>query len=95
MKQNLLKQRDSYDCKLTVLSYRPGDLVYKIKTGNKVGESTKLAAKFVGPLIVLKSYDNQTYKIKSRKREMVVHHDLIKPCRAKVPVWAEAIKARV
>ena len=26
---------------------------------------------------------------------MVVHHDLIKPCRAKVPVWAEAIKARV
>ena len=69
--------------------------MYKIKTGNKVGESTRLAAKFVGLLIVLKSYDNQTYKIKSRKREMVVYHDLIKPCRANVPVWAEAIKARV
>ena len=25
----------------------------------------------------------------------MVHHDLIKPCRANVPVWTEVIRARV
>ncbi|XP_067944940.1 uncharacterized protein [Watersipora subatra] len=43
--------------------FNEGDLVWLVSKRRRKGENPKLAAKYVGPYRVLKSYNNHTYEV--------------------------------
>jgi transposase InsO family protein len=81
------RQKRDYDLRLKEESYQPGDLVYKLDERSKIGISKKLRAPWEGPFLVIGSRP-PLYKLRMRKRDVLVHHDKLKPCRDRsIPLW--------
>ena len=80
--------KDTYDAKLKQQSYEVGDLVYKLNTAVKKGQSRKLEQIYVGPFIVSKVLSPVLYEIQGRRKSGVAHHDRLKPCDDRyIPLW--------
>ena len=68
------RQKKDYDLKVLERKYNVGDLVYLINSSSKVGQSNKLKPIWNGPYLVIKVISPVLFRIKGRKREVVVHH---------------------
>lgn len=58
-----------------------------------VGVSRKLQSIYSGPYLVTRVLSQVLYCIRGRKREVVVHHDRLKPCCDRfVPLWLRKLR---
>ena len=90
------RQKKDYDLKVLERKYNVGDLVYLINSSSKVGQSNKLKPIWNGPYLVIKVISPVLFRIKGRKREVVVHHDRLKPCLDRsIPMWMRRLRHRV
>ena len=90
------RQKKDYDLKVLERKYNVGDLVYLINSSSKVGQSNKLKPIWNGPYLVIKVISPVLFRIKGRKREVVVHHDRLKPCMDRsIPMWMRRLRHRV
>ena len=91
------RQKKDYDLKVLKRKYNVGDLVYLIDSSSKVGQSNKLKPIWNGPYLVIKVISPVLFRIKGRKREVVVHHDRLKPkCLDRsIPMWMRRLRHRV
>ena len=89
------RQKKDYDLKVLERKYNVGDLVYLINCSSKVGQSNKLKPIWNGPYLVIK-ISHVLFRIKGRKREVVVHLDRLKPCLDRsIPMWMRRLRHRV
>ena len=90
------RQKKDYDLKVLERKYNVGDLVYLINSSSKVGQSNKLKPIWKGPYLVIKVISPVLFRIKGRKREVVVHHDRLKPCMDRsIPMWMRRLRHHV
>ena len=65
-----------------------GDLVYIRHSVTVVGQSKKLLSVWKGPLIVSEVISSPLYRLASRNREYVKHHDKLRICDDRdIPLW--------
>ena len=90
-----LRQKKDYDLKVLERKYNVGDLVYLITSSSKVGQSNKLKPIWKGPYLMIKVISPVLFRIKGRKREVVVHHDRLKPCMDRsILLWMRRLRHR-
>lgn len=87
-RQNLqeaqLRQKRDYDMRLVEHYYNPGDIVYKLDSITKVGQSSKLRPPWTGPYLVI-SCNAPLNTIRDQKKEQVLHHNRLKlPVKIKI-----------
>ena len=88
LKESQLRQKLQYDIQLKENVYEKGDLIYLIDTAAKVGQSSKLRPVYRGPYIVEEVLSPILYRLCSRKKSFVVHHDRMRACKDRnVPLW--------
>ena len=86
-------QKRTYDLKLQEHHYEVGDFVFRHRDACKTGSSKKLNSIWMGPLVVVEVINPVLYRVRDRKREYVLHHDLIKRCEDRViPLWLRKIR---
>jgi hypothetical protein len=82
------RQKKLYDHKLHVNKFEKGDLVCKLNTSVKVGQSAKLKPIYVGPYIIVEVISPVLYKLEGNKKKMVLHHARLQPSSTDdVPLW--------
>jgi hypothetical protein len=85
------RQKRDYDTRVAENQYKPGDLVDKRHPINK-----KLEIPWDGPFVVTEIKGKALYKIANKKRQMVVHHDLLKPCTSReIPKWVDSLREKL
>ena len=90
------RQKKDYDLKVLERKYNVGDVVYVINSSSKVGQSNKLKPIWKGPYLLIKVISPVLFRIKGHKREVVVHHDRLKPCMDRsIPMWMRRLRHRV
>ena len=81
-------QKKMYDFKLKEHLFERGDLVYLLDSASKVGQNKKLQPVYQGPYMVVECISPILYRIQKRKKQVVLHHDRLKPCSDSiVPMW--------
>ena len=69
-----------------------GDLVYKLDSSTKIGQSKKLRAPWKGPYLVVDSTP-PLFKIRDRKGDSIIHHDRLKRCNDReIPLWLKRLR---
>ena len=64
-----LRQKKDYDLRLKVKTYEVGDLVYKLDSAKKVGQSpNKLQQVWKGPFLVTKVLSPVSFRVCDRKK---------------------------
>ena len=83
-----LRQKKLYDVKVKQSVYQIGELVYKLDSSTKIGQSKKLQPVFMGPYLITEVLSPVLYRIEGRKKSSVVHHDRLIICRDRsIPFW--------
>ena len=87
------RQKKTYDVKLAERSFEEGDLVYRLESASKPGQSRKLNKVWSGPYLVIKVLSRVLYRIKGRRKEFVTHHDRLKICNDRyIPMWMRRMR---
>ena len=87
LKSSIHRQKRDYDLRVNLKKYNIGDVVYKINSASKVGQSKKLQSPWLGPYLIEDSHGT-IYKIRSQKKSEWIHHDRLKLCEdAELPPW--------
>ena len=87
------RQKKTYDLKLFDRCYEVGDLVYKLESAKRPGQSKKLSRVWSGPYLVVKVFSPVLYTIKAKRKEWVCHHDRLKPCQDRfIPLWLRRMR---
>ena len=87
LKSSIHRQKRDYDLRVNLKKYNIGDVVYKINSASKVGQSKKLQSPWLGPYLIEDSHGT-IYKIRSQKKSEWIHHDRLKLCEnAELPLW--------
>ena len=90
-----LRQKRDYDSRLVVSKYQVGDLVYKVDSSTKVGQSSKLKPVWKGPLLITKVLSSVLFRIRDKRGESVIHHDRLKLCQDRaIPMWMRKMRQR-
>ena len=93
LQKQLNYQKRYYDLKLEENHYEVGDFVYRLNGATKLGESKKLKPIWIGPLVVTTVINLVLFHVKDCKKEYVLHHDRLKPCKDKVvPLWLQRMQ---
>ena len=80
--------KKDYDLKLKTQSYEVGDLIYKLDSTKKIGQSPKLQKVWKGPFLVVEVLSPVCYRVADRKKTYVLHYNRLKPCLDRdVPLW--------
>ncbi|CAC5366894.1 unnamed protein product [Mytilus coruscus] len=96
LKAAQFRQKRDYDVKLNHRIYNKGDIVYRIDSATKIGESKKLRAPWQGPYLIVEVLSSVLYKMRTRKRELTIHHDQLKPCSDRnIPQWLKYMRHRL
>jgi len=91
-----LRQKRDYDLRMKQHSYDVEDVVLKIDSATKIGQSSKLKSPWKGPYIVSEVKSPVLYKIADRKGDCVIHHDRLKKCNDReFPVWVKKLRSRI
>lgn len=90
------RQKKAYDIKLYQKTYNIGDIVYHIDSATRIGQSKKLRSPWKGPYLIIKVLSPVLYRIRQRKKEMVSHHDKLKPCEDRnIPFWIKRLRNKL
>ena len=82
------RQKRLYDINSKLQAFDVGDLVYRRNSVVKMGQSRKLNPLFTGPYLVVKVLSPYLYRVRDRKKTLVLHHDRLKICEERaVPFW--------
>ena len=82
------RQKRLYDTKAYQRTFEAGDLVYKLDSSTKVGQSKKLQPIYRGPYLVTKVLSPALFRIDDRNKSGVVHHDRLTLCKDRtIPLW--------
>ncbi|CAC5417339.1 unnamed protein product [Mytilus coruscus] len=93
LKATQFRQKRDYDVKLYHRIYNKGD---KIDSTTEIGESKKLRASWQGPYLIAEVLSSVLYKMRTRKRELTIHHDQLKPCSDRsIPQWLKYMRHRL
>ena len=93
MRSQIQYQKQTYNLKLQEYHYEVGDFVFRCNKASKVGSSKKLNPIWVGPLLVTEVINPVLYRVRNRKREYVLHHDLLKRCEdCTIPFWLRKMR---
>ena len=93
MRSQMQYQKRNYNLKLQEYHYEVGDFVFRCNKASKVGSSKKLNPIWVGPLLVTEVINPVLYRVRDRKREYVLHHDLLKRCEDRtIPFWLRKMR---
>lgn len=77
-----------YDKGQCVNAYGVGDIVLKLDSSCKVGQSKKLQPVYKGPLVVEDRLSPCLYRVQGRRRSEVLHHDRLRPATLReLPHW--------
>ena len=88
LRSQMQYQKRTHDLKLQEHHYEVGDFVFRCRDACKTGSSKKLNSIWMGPLVVVEVINPVLYRVRDRKWEYVLHHDLIKRCGDRViPLW--------
>lgn len=86
LKQAQHKQKRDYDLRVVEHHYSDGDLVYKLDSTTKVGQSQKLRAPWTGPYLVV-AFRPPLYTKRDRQKKHIIHNDKFKMCQDReIPV---------
>ncbi|CAG2201940.1 unnamed protein product [Mytilus edulis] len=90
------RQKKDYDLKTNQQKYDIGDIVLKINSATKVGQTPKFKQPWKGPYIVTEVKSPVLYKIQDKKTESVVHHDRLKMCYfTELPIWLKRLRNNI
>jgi len=90
------RQKRDYDLNTNFRAYTVGDVVLKIDSAKKVGQSPKLRSPWKGPYIVVEVKSPVLYKIQDKKGTTVIHHDRLKIYGGNdFPVWLKKLRNSV
>ncbi|MCG7868952.1 MAG: DDE-type integrase/transposase/recombinase [Candidatus Thiodiazotropha taylori] len=92
------RNKDLYDVKKAVNSYKKGDLVWYLLEKRKVGEAPKLNPAYHGPFLVKQKVNEVDFLIQLDKegKEQITHHDKLKPYEGvNPPRWVQRAKKRL
>ena len=93
LRANQERQKMSYDSSKYQAEYNEGDLVYLRDERTRVGLSKKLLPVYSGPYLVVQVISPILFRLQGRKKEAVVHHDRIIPCRDRtIPLWLQKLQ---
>ena len=82
------RQKRDYDALTPIRERNVGDLVYFRNSSTVVGQSKKLPPVWKGPLIAIEVISTLMYRLASRNRESVKHHDQLRICEDRdIPLW--------
>ena len=88
LRSQMQYQKWTYDLKLQENHYEVGDFVFRCNKASKVGSSRKLNPIWIGPLLITEVINPVLYRVRDRKWEYVLHHDLLKRCEDRtIPFW--------
>jgi transposase InsO family protein len=86
-------QKRHYDRKARQRTYELADLVYLLDAQTDRKLSRKLQPPYSGPCLVTQVISPVLFKIRGRKKEMVVHHDRLEPCDDRhIPLWMKRMR---
>lgn len=86
-------QKRTYDLKLSEKTYAVGDLVYILQSVSKPGQSKKLNPVWKGPAVVSQVLSPVLFRVRTQKRESVIHHNRLKPFQDRtVPIWMKRLR---
>ena len=92
LKQAQHRQKRDYDLRVVNHHYNQGDLVYKIDSTTKVGQSQKLRSSWAGPSLVV-TCRPPLYTIRDRIKQYVIHNDKLMLCQDReIPVWLRRLR---
>ncbi|CAG2231769.1 unnamed protein product [Mytilus edulis] len=90
------RQKKDYDLKTNQQKYDIGDILLKINSATKVGQTPKFKQPWKGPYIVTEVKSPVLYKIQDKKTESVVHHDRLKMCYfTELPIWLKRLRNNI
>ncbi|VDI09313.1 Hypothetical predicted protein [Mytilus galloprovincialis] len=90
------RQKKDYDLKTNQQKYDIGDIVLKINSATKVGQTPKFKQPWKGPYIVTEVKSPVLYKIQDKKTESVVHHDRLRMCYfTELPIWLKRLRNNI
>ena len=76
-----IRQKKDYDSKILQNSFEIGDVVLKVDSAKKTGQSPKLKPPWKGPYVVVEVKTPVLFKISDKKqKDSVIHHDRLKLC---------------
>jgi hypothetical protein len=86
------RQKRDYDLRVVQHAYQEGDLVCKLDSSSKIGQSRKQRSPWMGPFLVIGSRP-PLYRIQDKKKEYVVYHDRLKRCHDRhIPLWLRRLR---
>ena len=90
------RQKRDYDMRISINSYKVGDLVYYLDSKKKIGLNPKLKREpWKGPFVVMRKISDLLYEISgpTESKKRVMHHDRLKPyyCDT-IPDWVPAVQ---
>lgn len=96
LKASQHRQKRDYDLRIRQHQYSVGDVVLKIDSATKVGQSSKLKSPWKGPYLITEVKSPVLYRIADRKGDSIIHHDRIKLCRdQEFPIWLRKLRDRI
>ena len=86
-----IRQKKDYDSKIFQNSFEIGDVVLKVDSAKKTGQSPKLKSPWKGPYVVVEVKTPVLFKINDKKqKDSVIHHDRLKLCQDREhPIWVK------
>jgi transposase InsO family protein len=88
LQSHQVRQKKEYDLRTVSQKFNVGDLVYLANSATKVGQCKKLSSVWLGPYLVIEVLSPVLMRVASPRREWVVHHDRLRPCReVTLPPW--------
>ena len=89
------RQKNNYDVKQKLHTYKRGDLVWLLNEVRKESVCPKLQPAFIGPFVVTMKISDLNYRIQKDKdghKVVTVHHDKLKPYQGQnPPKWAKKL----
>ena len=91
-------QHERYNTNTTLLSYKPGDLVWELNETRTHKKCQKLQNIWAGPYIVMQKLSDLNFQIQinARGKRKVVHHDKVKPYLSDdIPRWICSLRKQL
>lgn len=92
------RSKEIYDTKVVLNEYTPGDLVWYLHEGRKVGKCPKLEKRYDGPFVIKRKISALNFEIQMDRKEStkLVHHNKLKPYEGNTPPkWTVKVSKRL
>ena len=92
------RRKDCHDAKLSLKSYKAGDVVWHLNNFRKVGVSQKLTKLYDGPFLIKRKISDVNFLMQMNQdnQNKVVHHDKLKAFEGRdLPKWIKKARGKL